>query len=86
MPPHVVLINQKLSGHWEITYANFDQDPDHLIRIVKFDKCKKSGFIIPKITSTKVITESIANTFQINFVCDLCSCECAIIKSLYELN
>ncbi len=51
-----------------------------------FVKCKKSGFIIPKITSTSVITESIPNTFQINFVCDVCSCACAILISFFELN
>ncbi len=45
-----------------------------------------SGFTIPKATSTVVTTESIANTFHINFVCDLCSCDCAIWMLINELN
>ena len=32
------------------------------------------------------MTDRIANTFQINFVCDICSCACVILISFYELN
>ena len=34
----------------------------------KLLKCKNAGFEIPKKTSTIVTTDSIAKTFQINFV------------------
>ncbi len=41
MPHDVVLINQKLEGYWLITTDNKLPNDHGLIRIIKFDKCKK---------------------------------------------
>ena len=45
---------------------------------------KKSGFIIPKNTSTVVTTDKRAKTNQILRVLDTCSCD--IINSFQKLN
>ena len=42
MPQHVVLVNQKLEGYWLITKENRLQIEDGMLRIIKFEKCKKA--------------------------------------------
>ena len=41
MPQHVVLINQKLQGYWLITTENRVAEENGMLRILKFEKCKK---------------------------------------------
>jgi len=42
LPQHVVLVNQKLGGYWEVTMDNKEIVPDGRVRVLKFDKCRKA--------------------------------------------
>lgn len=41
LPQHVVLVNQKLEGYWLITTENRVAEVNGMLRILKFEKCKK---------------------------------------------